>query len=80
MPASRVTSKGQTTIPKEIRKYLHLQPGDKIDFVVNENGKVMLEPAAIDVTEIEGILYKPGRGTVSIEEMNQVIKGRFGRR
>lgn len=80
MPASTVTSKGQTTIPKEIRKYLHLQPGDRVDFVVDQDGKVVLEPAAIDVTEIDGMLYRPGMKAVSIEEMNRAIKRRFGRK
>lgn len=80
MSASAVTSKGRTTIPEEIRKYLRLQPGDRVDFVVDENGKVVLEPAAIDVTEIEGILYKSGMKAVPTEEMNKVIKRRFGRK
>ncbi|MCL4537450.1 MAG: hypothetical protein M1610_07660 [Nitrospirae bacterium] len=33
------------------------------------NGKVVMEPATLDVKELEGILYKPGRKAVSIEEM-----------
>ncbi|MFZ0931075.1 MAG: type II toxin-antitoxin system PrlF family antitoxin [Syntrophobacteraceae bacterium] len=77
MPASLITSKGQTTIPKQIRKYLHLQPGDRVDFVVDEKGKVVLEPATLDVKEIEGILHRPGMKAVSTEEMEKVIKQRF---
>lgn len=37
---ARVTSKGQITIPKEIRDALHVRPGDTIEFVVRENGVV----------------------------------------
>ena len=77
MPASLITSKGQTTIPKKIRDYLHLQPGDKIDFVVEEGGKVVLEPATFDVRELEGILHRPGMKAVSADEMKNALRRRF---
>jgi AbrB family looped-hinge helix DNA binding protein len=80
MAVSTVTVKGQTTIPKKIRKYLKLQPGDKIDFIVEESGKVVLEPATLDVKELEGILHKPGMKAVSGEEMAKAIKNRFKRK
>jgi antitoxin PrlF len=79
MSTSLMTVKGQTTIPKKIREYLNLQPGDKIDFVVDEKGKVILEPASRDIKELEGILHDPERKAVSIEEMKNVIHKRFGR-
>ena len=34
MPHSKVTSKGQTTIPGKIRKALGIKPGDKLEYVV----------------------------------------------
>lgn len=77
MPASLITSKGQTTIPKEIREHLHLQPGDRVDFVVEEDGKVVLEPATLDVREIEGVLHRPGVKAVSEAEMKAAIRKRF---
>lgn len=80
MPASLITSKGQTTIPKKIREYLHLQPGDRVDFVVDEKGKVILEPTTLDVKELEGILHRPGMKAVSTEEMKKAIKERFKRK
>ena len=80
MPASLITSKGQTTIPKKIRELLHLQPGDRVDFVVDETGKVVLEPATLDVKELEGILHRPGMKAVSIEDMKKAIKERFRRK
>ncbi len=42
MSVSTITSKGQTTIPKNIRKYLKLHSGDKIDFIIGKEGKVYL--------------------------------------
>ncbi|MBI3982067.1 MAG: type II toxin-antitoxin system PrlF family antitoxin [Gemmatimonadetes bacterium] len=40
MPSSSVTAKGQTTIPRQIRDYPKLQPGNRIDYVVDESGNV----------------------------------------
>ncbi len=34
----RLTSKGQVTIPIEVREEFGLQPGDEIEFVLDENG------------------------------------------
>ncbi len=77
MPASLITSKGQTTIPKKIREHLRLNPGDRIDFVIDEKGKVTIEPATLDVRELEGILEKPGIKHVSVEGMKHSIRKRF---
>jgi antitoxin PrlF len=71
---STITSKGQTTIPKEVREKLNLRPGDKINFTVESDGRVYIQPLNVDVEELSGILHKPGRKVVSIEEMNQVIE------
>ncbi len=80
MPTSMITAKGQTTIPKEIRDYLHLGPGDRIDFVVEENGKVIVEPATLDVAELEGILHRAGMRAVPADEMRKAIRKRFKRK
>lgn len=74
MTASLLTAKGQTTIPKKIRDYLNLHPGDKVDFVINENGNVVLESYTCDIEELEGILHKPGMKPVSVEEMKNAVK------
>jgi len=39
MELAKVTTKGQITIPVEIRKKLHLKPGDKVLFI-EEDGKI----------------------------------------
>jgi len=79
MATSTVTSKGQTTIPKEIRDRLNLHPGDRVEFVVDEDGRVVVLPATVDASELAGMLKPPGRA-VSVEEMNRVIRKRGGRR
>jgi len=35
MPTSTMTSKGQTTVPKEVRAILDVGPGDKLTWEVN---------------------------------------------
>ncbi len=79
MPTSTITSKGQTTIPKEIRARLHLQPGDRLEFVVEDDGRVMVLPATLDAAELRGILKAPTR-PVAVEAMKQAIRKRGGRR
>jgi AbrB family looped-hinge helix DNA binding protein len=40
---STITSKGQVTIPTEIRKYLGLATNDKIAFVIDDEGVVRIK-------------------------------------
>jgi antitoxin PrlF len=42
---SRMTSKGQVTIPKRVRDRLGLKPGSEVDFEYTDDGRVMLQPA-----------------------------------
>jgi antitoxin PrlF len=75
MALSTLTTKGQTTIPKEVREALDIKAGDKIDFVIQADKTVVLQPATVDVTELAGILLKPEKA-LSIEDMNEAIKRR----
>lgn len=79
MTVSTITSKGQTTIPGEIRRHLKLRAGDRIQFIVEEDGKVVLVPATVDVSELKGILA-PAPRRVSLEAMDAAIRKRAGRR
>lgn len=74
MPAATLSSKGQMVIPKSLREQLGLKPGDSVDFIIQENGDVLIRPAAQDVQKLKGMLYRAGRKPVSIEEMNRAIK------
>jgi AbrB family looped-hinge helix DNA binding protein len=68
---SAITAKGQATIPKAIRDYLGLKPGDRIKFFMHPNGSVVLLPK-LPATALRGIL-KPRRPPVTIEEMDEAI-------
>ena len=74
MNSSTLTSKGQTTIPKAIRDHLNLRSGHRIDYVVEEDGRVVLKPATYDIRDLAGILRRPGQRPLSVEEMNRVIR------
>lgn len=73
MATATITSKGQTTIPKEIREKLGLHPGDKIDFVMGEDGIVSLRPITIDIRDLCGFLKRPGQRVASLEDMEAAI-------
>lgn len=76
MPTATMTSKGQITVPRPVRNFLKLEPGDRIDFVVEESGRVVLKRATLRVRELEGILYRPKMRPRSVEEMNRAIRSR----
>ena len=40
--ATRVTRKGQVTIPKRVRDYLGLEPGSMVEFDVAQDGRIVL--------------------------------------
>jgi antitoxin PrlF len=73
MAVSTITRKGQTTIPGEIRRHLKLKAGDRLEFLVEPDGKVILVPATVDVAELKGLLA-PAPRRVSIEEMDIAIR------
>lgn len=73
MSTATLTSKGQTTIPKEIRDRLHLKPGDRLEFVLQPDGKVLMIPATVDVRDLKGILPRPKR-KLSLGEMDRTIR------
>ena len=77
MPASTLTSKGQTTIPKDVRDHLKLQAGDAIDFVIEPDGSVVVRPATVHVRELKGILHRKGMKAVSVTAMNAAVRKRF---
>ena len=69
---SKLTIKGQMTIPKAIREHLHLKPGDKVRFFVHPDGTVVLLPT-IPISALRGILKSRVGRPVTIEEMNEAI-------
>ena len=79
MAASTLTTKGQTTIPIKVRNHLKLRPGDKIEFVIERDGRVVLTPKNVDVRQLKGMLGRTTRH-LTIEQMDEAIRSRFGQR
>ena len=52
MPLATLTTKGQVTIPKEIRVSLKLQTGDKIEITVTEKQEAIIRPVSKKVDEL----------------------------
>ncbi len=75
MPTSTLTSKGQITVPKPIREHLHVTEGDQVDFAIAPNGDVVMHRITGSVAALAGLLHRPSRKAVSIEEMNDAITG-----
>ena len=73
-----LTSKGQVTIPKEVRDRLNVDSGDRVEFVEIEPGVFTLVAATRDVRELKGLIPKPEK-TVSVEGMNRAIAKAAGR-
>lgn len=72
MPASTVTSKGQLTIPAEVRKELGLTAGSRVNFVRTEAGVYELLPETRSVAALKGIVRAPAR-PVTLEEMDDAV-------
>lgn len=73
MPVAKLTSKGQLVIPQPVRQHLQLQPGDRVDFLIQDDGEVVVRSAVDDVRALKGILPKPAT-PVSLEDMDGAIR------
>ena len=67
-----ITSKGQVTLPKPIRDRLHLEPGDRIEFLLDDDGRLRVEPVTASVTQLKGMLPKPSL-PITLKEMDEAI-------
>ncbi|MFP5284669.1 MAG: AbrB/MazE/SpoVT family DNA-binding domain-containing protein [Thermoanaerobaculia bacterium] len=78
MPTATITSKGQVTIPKEVRDALRLQTGHRIAFQVRSDGIVEMRPENVDLMSLRGI-FKPSVKGVTLEDIREAIrKGAVG--
>ena len=81
MAEATITSKGQITVPKAVREALRVAAGDRLEFVINERGEVMIHPLRKDVRRLSGILKRPGQRPISVEEMNEgILESHAGKR
>ncbi len=72
MTTATITSKGQVTIPKDVRTRLGIGTGDRVEFVEVQDGIFQIVAATQNVQALKGIVPKPKK-PVTIEDMNQAV-------
>jgi antitoxin PrlF len=70
---SKITAKGQTTVPQEVREALGLKPGDRVDYVIRE-GRVEMLARNLRAADMAGLLGRPPSGvTLNLSEIEDAI-------
>lgn len=72
MYESTLTSRGQTTLPGDVRRALGLKPGDRLRYVLLDGGEVRLLPTR-PLASLAGLLHRPDRAPVSLAAMDEAI-------
>jgi antitoxin PrlF len=68
--ATTMTTKGQVTVPREIRDRLGLKSGDKMAFTMLSDGTVLMRPKTRRLADLAGSLTRTGQPKVAIEDMS----------
>ncbi|WP_103174525.1 type II toxin-antitoxin system PrlF family antitoxin [Paracoccus sp. SY] len=72
MSESGVTTKGQTTLPKAVRQALGLSPGDRLRYVILDDGQVRLM-RTVPVAGLAGMLRREGQEPLSLQDMDRAV-------
>jgi AbrB family looped-hinge helix DNA binding protein len=72
MQESTITTKGQTTLPKDVRQALDLKPGDKLRYLILDDGEVRIIRAR-SARELAGALHSLTQRVVTLDEMDAAI-------
>jgi antitoxin PrlF len=68
MAESTVTSKGQTTVPAQVREVLHAEPGTRLEWHITPDGDVIVRAKIASIVELAGALKADKH--VDVEDMN----------
>jgi antitoxin PrlF len=72
-----VSSKGQVTIPRELRELAHIEKGTQLDFQLTANGCLLVRPLPNDVANLKGIAKRKNQPVVSLADMKKAITEGF---
>ena len=73
MPRATITSKGQITLPKEVRTRLGVDAGDQVDFRIATDGTVTVVPLQGSAHRLFGFLHRRDLGGHSVEDMDKAV-------
>ena len=65
-----MTTKGQVTVPREIRDQLGLKSGHKMAFTMLSDGTIVMRPKTRRLADLAGSLTRTGQPKVAVEDMN----------
>jgi antitoxin PrlF len=71
MSEATLTSKGQTTIPKDIRDSLGLQPGNRMSFTLMPDGSVLLRIKNKSLVDLGGRLRRKCQKPLHVEKLSR---------
>ena len=66
-----LTTKGQITLPKEIRDRLGLSAGSILDFAILPDGSIVARAVKPDARRIRGVLKSPHAEPLTVEQMDE---------
>jgi bifunctional DNA-binding transcriptional regulator/antitoxin component of YhaV-PrlF toxin-antitoxin module len=69
---SKITAKGQTTLPIEVREHLKVGPGDRVTYLIDEAG-VRIVAKSRRAVDLAGVLGPPPNGPATLEEIDEGI-------
>lgn len=72
MATATITSKGQITLPREVRVNLGVSTGDRLDFIRLDDGNYAVVPASHSIRSLKGVIPRPSR-PVSLDDMQAAI-------
>ncbi len=72
MASATVTSKGQVTIPIEVRNKLGLRPGSRLAFVPTDTGGFEIHAQASSIQDLKGAVHRTS-APVTLEDMDKAI-------
>ena len=70
MTESTITAKGQTTVPADVRAFVHAEPGTRLVWSVMPDGTIIVRAKTKSILELAGMLKAPKGKRVAIDDMN----------
>lgn len=77
MATATITSKGQITLPKAVREQLRVEVGDRLDFMVQDDGTVIMRPLARSVAASFGAFAHKATAARTTHDLDEALAAAF---